>query len=187
MKSKVFVIAGNAAEATDYAKRKLTELFHYCEREGQPFNGSMSDYVVVHDTNSLRGYSEVHGVFVGSFRERRDIREIVREIRAINNIPSNVQLIPDMWVGRGMIKDAVQPYSKNLLVYLNGVATRSFTAIKTGDSVIVEMDAAPANGVTLTVTTLFGTTMAFMCNGFNVTFTFSEHVAAPVVPVMALP
>ena len=50
----------------------------------------------------FRGWSEVHGVFVGSFRERSDIRDIVREIRRINNIDPGQEIVPGLFVGRGL-------------------------------------------------------------------------------------
>lgn len=179
MSGKIFVVAGNMDQATTYAKMKLTERWDFAQKENIVFTGSMSDYVYVSGVDTLRGHSQVHGVFVGSFRERADIKDIVREIRRINGIHPSQQLIPDMFIGRGILQDAAQPYSKNLLLFLNGMATRSFTAIKTGDSVMVEMDVAPSNGVTVTVTTIHGTTMAFVGDGFTNKFTFFEHVATP--------
>ena len=171
---KIFVVAGNMEQAMTYAKMKLNEQFGNSLKTGETFSGSMSDYVYVKGVDTLRGFNKVHGVFIGSFRERADIRDIVREIRRINNIPPSEQLIPDMYIGHGMLHDTTQPYSQNLIVFLNGMATRSFIAIKTGDSVMVEMDAAPSHGVTVTVTTLLGTTMSFVGDGSTDRFTFFE-------------
>lgn len=63
---------------------------------------SLSDFVYLAGVEQFRGHNEVHGYFVGSFRDRPDIRDIVREIRRINNIPHNHQVIPDLFVGRGV-------------------------------------------------------------------------------------
>lgn len=55
---------------------------------------SLSDYVYVSDEDKLRGMQEVHGYFIGTYRQRPDLRIIVQRIRLINNIPDGVQILP---------------------------------------------------------------------------------------------
>ena len=71
MRKKYFVIAGNHHQYLEFAKQKVTE--------GWPGDTtlSLSDFVYVSHSNTLRGYSKPHGFFVGTWRERKDIREIL--------------------------------------------------------------------------------------------------------------
>ena len=59
--SKIFVIAGNRVEADQWIKSHL---------EKRAMSGvttlSWSDYVVVTDVTRLKGYSDPHGVFIGT-------------------------------------------------------------------------------------------------------------------------
>lgn len=71
---KTFVIAGTEHEAhywiiNDLGKRypKNTSL-------------SMSNYVYVSNADKLRGHQDPHGVFVGTWRDRVDIYEIVQAL-----------------------------------------------------------------------------------------------------------
>lgn len=96
MNEKIFVIAGHVSEYTYWVKNNIDK--YYAKNSSI----SLSHFVYVSGPEVFRGFNEVHGVFVGSFRNRQDIRDIVREIRLINGIPSNQMVIPDMFVGRGV-------------------------------------------------------------------------------------
>jgi 2-iminoacetate synthase ThiH len=76
---KKFVICGNSNEYFDYLLRSKK---------------SPQEYIYLHDITQLHGYSEVHGVFCGTYREREDINEVVHAIKRINRLPSFSQLIP---------------------------------------------------------------------------------------------
>ena len=67
---KRYIICGDSREYFDYLKR---------------INISTNTHVYLHDVAQIRGLSQVHGVFVGSWRERPDINDIVWAIRVIND------------------------------------------------------------------------------------------------------
>jgi hypothetical protein len=100
---KQFVICGNSKEYHDYIRMN---------------NKSPREYVYLHDTGQFYGMSEVHGVFVGTYRERPDIEAVVRTIRLINRIPGSQYIIPPL-----------QPYEwahtqrniKNIDTYCNSI------------------------------------------------------------------
>lgn len=68
---KQYVICGDSREYFDYLRRS---------------NNGPRTHVYLHEVEQIRGLSEVHGVFVGSWRERPDINDIVWAIRVINNV-----------------------------------------------------------------------------------------------------
>ncbi len=73
--SKIFVIAGNRAEADYWIKGNLEKR----KNDGET-TLSWSDYVVVTDATRLRGYNEPHGVFIGTWRQRKDMEEIFQTL-----------------------------------------------------------------------------------------------------------
>jgi hypothetical protein len=81
---RYFVIAGNHHEYQHYIHKKIA---------ADPTLNSR-DFQYVYGEDVLRGRSEVHGVFIGSFRKRKDLQEIVFMIRMINKIPQGVQILP---------------------------------------------------------------------------------------------
>ena len=98
---KIFVVAGNLVEFKQFMHKKLDQLWKEYNEQGKIFNISMSNFVYVSSLDSLAGHRNIHGYFYGTFRNRPDLRDIVRHIRLRNNIPDGVQLIPDLYVGRG--------------------------------------------------------------------------------------
>jgi len=90
--NKIFVVAGNYEQYKDWVKRNLAENTSI----------SLSNFVYVNGPEVFRGFNQVHGYFVGSYRTRPDIREIVWEIRRINHIPHSQQVIPDKFDGPGV-------------------------------------------------------------------------------------
>ena len=79
--SKIFVIAGNRAEADQWIKSHL---------EKRAMSGvttlSWSDYVVVTDVTRLKGYSDPHGVFIGTWRQRKDMEGIFQQLLVSHDI-----------------------------------------------------------------------------------------------------
>lgn len=69
---KTFVVAGNIQQANDWVKKDL---------EKRKNNGvttlSWSDYCIVTDAKRIRGIDNPHGVFIGTWRERPDLRDII--------------------------------------------------------------------------------------------------------------
>ena len=68
---KTLVIAGNATEAKYWIIQDLGKKY--------PSNTSlsMSDYIIIHNQDQLRGMRNPKGIFVGTWRERTDIFEIL--------------------------------------------------------------------------------------------------------------
>lgn len=50
-------------------------------------NRSPNEFVYVDGVQNLIGLQEVHGYFIGTWNERKDIVEVIKYIRAINKIP----------------------------------------------------------------------------------------------------
>lgn len=91
MNKKIFVVAGNHDQYKAFVGKKLQEVFEDCQNNNQMFNLSLSNFVYVSGPEVFRGWNEVHGYFVGSFRGRDDLKDIVQEIRRINKIhPSQI-------------------------------------------------------------------------------------------------
>jgi hypothetical protein len=82
---RCLVIAGNHDEYQHYVRKRIA---------ADPTKLTTRDFAYVYDHEVLRGRSEVHGVFIGSFRNRKDLEEIVFMIRIINKIPQGVQILP---------------------------------------------------------------------------------------------
>jgi hypothetical protein len=88
--SKIFVIAGTQDQAHQYIKRKCEERF----RAGET-SVSMSDYVSVSDANKLRGVRDPFGVFIGTWKERTDLMEILDVLSFAKHDPTVVLQIKE--------------------------------------------------------------------------------------------
>ena len=73
--SKIFVIAGNTHQAEQWIKGNLEK-----RKNDGVTTLSWSDYVIVRDPTKLKGYSNPHGVFIGTWRYRTDMEEIFQEL-----------------------------------------------------------------------------------------------------------
>ena len=104
--SKTFVIAGNRQQADHWIKGNLEKRL-----QSGITTLSMSDYVVVTDANRLRGISNPHGVFVGTWKDRVDIKDIV-ETLMIQSTVGNPAL-GKIW---REVKDRVKPTPKKVFV-----------------------------------------------------------------------
>lgn len=71
----IFVIAGNEPEAYEYINRKLEERI----RNGDSVS-KIDDYKYVHSESVLRGVNDPKGVFIGSWKNRPDIKDIVQTL-----------------------------------------------------------------------------------------------------------
>ena len=89
MNEKIFVIAGNNIEGILWRlhdiKKSCTGVPTYGDKITGKTHRNGSDYVMVNHYEQLRGYKEVHGVFVGTWRERKDLDEIMTIISTTNN------------------------------------------------------------------------------------------------------
>ena len=81
--SKIFVIAGNKVQADQWIKSNLEKR----KNEGVT-TLSWSDYVVVTGADRLRGIQDPHGVFVGTWRDRTDIFDVVQALMMQQTHPS---------------------------------------------------------------------------------------------------
>ena len=100
MNQKIFIIAGTYDQYRSWIKdmRNIDRIY-----QADPSRSiSLSNFVYVSGPDQFRGHNEVHGYFVGTYRDRPDIRDIVREIRRINQIPHSNQVIPDLFIGKGV-------------------------------------------------------------------------------------
>ena len=81
---KTIVIAGNFNQGLNWADSD-------CKKRWANGNTSisLSEYIIVSNANQLRGIQNPHGMFVGTWREREDIEEIITVLlmqsRSTNN------------------------------------------------------------------------------------------------------
>ena len=72
---KTIVIPGNYNQGLDWADKDCRKRWN---------NGStsvsLSDYIIVSNSNQLLGIRDPHGVFIGTWRERDDIKEILQTL-----------------------------------------------------------------------------------------------------------
>lgn len=91
--SKIFVIAGNRAEADQWIKGNLEK-----RKNSGVTTLSWSDYVVVKDPVTLRGYRNPSGVFIGTWRQRKDMEGIFQLLLMATDITSNRhRMINQLW------------------------------------------------------------------------------------------
>ena len=73
---KYYVICGNRQEYNEFIQRKAMELF------GQGYTSvSLSDFIFVNSSDQLVGKVDPHGWFVGSWRDRSNIHQILHVLR----------------------------------------------------------------------------------------------------------
>lgn len=85
--NKIYVIAGTRKEADNWIRNNIMD------RVTAGGGASLHDYIPVTDVYQLRGMRDIHGYFVGSFRRRSDLQEIVQTIRIVNNVPQGTRII----------------------------------------------------------------------------------------------
>ena len=89
---KTLVIAGTEHEANYWIIQDLGKKY--------PSNTSlsMSDYSIVHNQDQLRGMRDPKGVFVGTWKQRKDIFEILNMLLVNMTILSKRTIIQDLLV-----------------------------------------------------------------------------------------
>lgn len=90
---KIYVIAGNKFQFDEYRRRKLEEM-----TARQIIDFRYADIVYVSSRNVLRGVADPHGVFIGTWKERKDMEEIFQEllVRQTASRPT-LQLLYEQW------------------------------------------------------------------------------------------
>ena len=90
MNQKIFIIAGTYEQYKHWIRKNIDRIY-----QSDPSKSiTLSNFVYVSEPDQLRGHREVHGYFVGTYRNRPDIRDIVQHIRYINSIPICDWVIP---------------------------------------------------------------------------------------------
>ena len=74
MNEKYYVIAGNRNEFINFRDIKCNDL----AKEGKTV--SLSNFVYVISPTQLKGISSPHGWFIGTWRDRHDIKDIVQAL-----------------------------------------------------------------------------------------------------------
>ena len=89
---KTLVIAGTYHEANYWIIQDLGKKY--------PSNTSlsMSDYSIVHNPDQLRGMRDPKGIFIGTWRNRKDIFEILNMLLVNITIPYKREIIQDLLV-----------------------------------------------------------------------------------------
>lgn len=71
----IFVIAGTDAQAYQWINQNVAERI----RNGETVS-KFSEYMYVHNANVLRGIKHPKGIFIGTWRQRKDIKEIIEAL-----------------------------------------------------------------------------------------------------------
>lgn len=100
--SRIFVIAGNRQQADLWIKNDLEK-----RKNSGVTTLSWSDYVVVSDVSRVRGVKDPRGVFIGTWRDRVDIKDVVEAL-----LTQSVHVNPTLGKIWGEVKDRVKPTPK---------------------------------------------------------------------------
>jgi hypothetical protein len=89
---KTLVVAGTHHEANYWIIQDLGKKY--------PFNISlsMSDYIIVHNAEHLRGMRDPKGIFIGTWRNRKDIFEILNMLLVQMTDQTKHKIIQDLLV-----------------------------------------------------------------------------------------
>ena len=89
---KTLVVAGTQQEANYWIIQDLGKKYPSMT------SLSMSDYIIVHNADQLRGMRDPKGIFIGTWRNRKDIFEILNMLLVNMTIPSKHAIIQDLLV-----------------------------------------------------------------------------------------
>ena len=89
---KTLVIAGTHHEANYWIIQDLGKKYPSMT------SLSMSDYSIVHSPDQLRGMRDPKGIFIGTWRNRKDIFEILNMLLVNVTIPYKHKIIQDLLV-----------------------------------------------------------------------------------------
>jgi len=74
--NKCIVIPGNYNQGLDWAEKNCKKRWNSGDT-----SASLSEYIIITDVKQLFGIQNPRGVFVGSWRERNDIHDIVMQLQ----------------------------------------------------------------------------------------------------------
>lgn len=93
MNDRIYVIAGNSHQFSEYRRRKCDEAAK------QHKTLSYSNFINVNNPVQLRGVSDPHGVFIGTWVERDDLEDIFQLLlTATDKTSKSYSTICDQWV-----------------------------------------------------------------------------------------
>ena len=78
--TKIFVIAGNHEEARAWIRTDVTRRWG-----AGATSANLSEYIIVDSPTRVKGYSNPHGIFTGSWRQRKDILDIALTLSLSSN------------------------------------------------------------------------------------------------------
>ena len=90
---KKLVIAGNKFEAVTWIHADLGKIY-----ATKPSTKSMSDYTIVSNPDQLRGIRNPTGIFVGTWKQREDIFEILNMLLVTMIDPTKHRIIQTLLV-----------------------------------------------------------------------------------------
>ena len=90
---KKLVIAGNKFEAVTWIHADLDKIY-----ATKPSTKSMSDYIIVSNPDQLRGMRDPKGIFIGTWKQREDILEILSTLLVNMTEPSKHKIIQNLLV-----------------------------------------------------------------------------------------
>ena len=96
---KFFVIAGNHEQARRWIRQE-------CDRRWASGDTAvtLSDYIYVDDVSRIKGYSNPHGKFIGTWKDRWDIREIIADLSLFYNVQPGAQIYTGTPEGVGAVE-----------------------------------------------------------------------------------
>ena len=92
MTGKYLVIAGNRDQFREFIGRKAKQIWE----EGHT-SVTLSDFLYVGGPDQLRGYSNPQGFFVGTWRERNDIEQILNILLVCMSDPTKGKAVIDIY------------------------------------------------------------------------------------------
>ena len=79
MNDRIFIVAGNHEQYKQWVKKNIDRFY------AKNTSISLSNFVYVSGPEIFRGYSEVHGYYIGSYKDREDIDQIREMIQRVNS------------------------------------------------------------------------------------------------------
>ena len=79
MNDRIFIVAGNHQQYKEWVRKNIDRFY------ANNTSISLSNFVYVSGPEIFRGYNEVHGYYIGSYKNRPDIEQIRESIHIINN------------------------------------------------------------------------------------------------------
>lgn len=79
MNDKIFIVSGTYEQYKEWVRNNIDRFYN------KNNSISLSNFVYVHSIDTLRGHREVHGYYIGTYKNRPDIKQIQEAIFIINH------------------------------------------------------------------------------------------------------